>query len=934
MDGEPKDKLDLIGDYPSVEDIVATIDDPDGIFSDGRFVREISEMIDLIDGERMEQGIGPYSYNQRVVFVHEAYRVAVRYKDKRRKGKNMAGDGSERGDLVFYDHLVGSTKILVSEIGLTGLGSVIAMLNHDTVEDFVDKTLSPPEKRPLERDLYKSLIDVNFYRDKLRNFDSAAVVKVFDEVKLIVEGVTKVRKATKEKELDATVAQLLNVTRISIRSVLVKLADRLHNLRTLAGHGNDARGKAKQREIIDATESVYLPLARIAGVQNIVREYVDIIVQHKNPELSKAFDELQKKRLRDRLDPYKSKIETEMLASPEVKGVEFIPRSLAYYTAKIDGPLQNVTIEDLKIGQLDPMFDLVITTVDNNRVEPQQMALPPLSAEMRTRADEVEHSKMLAMQAALLRFQALAGFGHGVAFNYESSHDPRMIQGFDANLFNNQFGGHLHLRVNDFAKESRLKRGLAAELEEGAPPSYMRAMITDLLSKTLANDTGADGIVEGARLEFLRPRLKVYTPDNEAKYLPVGATVADFAAAVHGKLLVGFQRAWVKDGVNSDAEEIPVSAHDLLQQGKVYIIDSCLSGDEVDPSLIKARPSWLCSCQGNARGQLRKALAHPYCPDGVSREELIKEAGKEYLAECCELLGMKEREIMYLLFRLEKDELPKNAEGKVQRRAQIARRNRVLSALGRADSVKNPLRVFAKHCDVYINKQQKREALFAAKKVERKEERLIWEVKIDAPHEPQQLKKIVTEFSRGVAVNIDRVVTRNLSDGGARVTMQFDLEGQGIATFDFFQMLMRLKQIYAKTWISKNLCMEAKAPSRRTLEQKYKMVDERVRAAESRFHRAAAEGVALIRTRDRLARAIAKRDPDLAKRLGIELEGSMSLVDPEVLKLRLALAEESVQASRDRLAAVVRDIMVSDSALAVELGLDVVEGEEEKGGEE
>ncbi|MBI4231919.1 bifunctional (p)ppGpp synthetase/guanosine-3',5'-bis(diphosphate) 3'-pyrophosphohydrolase, partial [Candidatus Peregrinibacteria bacterium] len=260
-------KLDLREDLPSVADIAATIDDGQGILEDGRFVREMSELLDLIDEERSNQGIEPYSYNQRVVLVHEAYRVALRYKDKRRKGRNRAGTAEERGDLVFYDHLVGATKILVSEIGLTGLSSVIAMLNHDTVEDFVDKGLAPRDKRPRERELYDSLVDVSFYKDKLIDFDEEEARRVFEDVKLVVEGVTKVRKATKEKELDATVAQLLNITRTSIRSVLIKLADRLHNLRTLDGHGDDAKGRAKQREIIDVTESVYLPLARIAGVQ-------------------------------------------------------------------------------------------------------------------------------------------------------------------------------------------------------------------------------------------------------------------------------------------------------------------------------------------------------------------------------------------------------------------------------------------------------------------------------------------------------------------------------------------------------------------------------------------------------------------------------------------------------------------------------------------
>ncbi len=144
--------------------------------------------------------------------------------------------------------------------------TVISALLHDTLED---TSLSP-----------------------------AIIKKEFGEdVLLIVEGLSKLSKlnfTTKEEEQVENLRKMLLAMVKDIRVILIKLADRLHNMRTLS-----AKSEKRQREIAFETMQIYAPLADRLGVQRVKSELEDISISYLDPiayhEIEKDISELKEK---------------------------------------------------------------------------------------------------------------------------------------------------------------------------------------------------------------------------------------------------------------------------------------------------------------------------------------------------------------------------------------------------------------------------------------------------------------------------------------------------------------------------------------------------------------------------------------------------------------------------------------------------------------
>ena len=146
-------------------------------------------------------------------------------------------------------HPLAVARICVEEIGL-GVRSTICALLHDTVED-TDITLEDVE----------------------REFGS--------EIARIVDGLTKISNV-----IDVNASQQAeNFKKILLtltddpRVILIKLADRLHNMRTL-----DSMKREKQLKISSETVYVYAPLAHRMGLYNIKTELEDLAMKYLEPE--------------------------------------------------------------------------------------------------------------------------------------------------------------------------------------------------------------------------------------------------------------------------------------------------------------------------------------------------------------------------------------------------------------------------------------------------------------------------------------------------------------------------------------------------------------------------------------------------------------------------------------------------------------------------
>ena len=175
--------------------------------------------------------------------IRKAFDVSVEaHKDQRRKS----------GEAYIF-HPIGVAKIVASDIGL-GATSIAAALMHDVVED-TDVTLEDIKK------------------------------KFNPKVAQLVEGLTKISQVKKEMNISMQAEnfrKMLLTLNDDVRVILIKLADRLHNMQTM-----DAMPEYKQVKIASETLYIYAPLAHRLGLYNIKTKLEDLGLKYTEPDVFK-----------------------------------------------------------------------------------------------------------------------------------------------------------------------------------------------------------------------------------------------------------------------------------------------------------------------------------------------------------------------------------------------------------------------------------------------------------------------------------------------------------------------------------------------------------------------------------------------------------------------------------------------------------------------
>lgn len=162
----------------------------------------------------------------------------------------------------YIIHPIEVAKIVVNDIGL-GYKSIVAALLHDVVED------------------------TEYTSDDIRNLFG-------DKIASLVDGLTKIKTVLDNEDKAPTKSiQAENFKRIlltlndDVRVVLIKLADRLHNCRTI-----EFMPEHKRDKILSETMFIFIPLAHRLGLYSIKSEMEDIWLRYKEPQ---AFNEIQAK---------------------------------------------------------------------------------------------------------------------------------------------------------------------------------------------------------------------------------------------------------------------------------------------------------------------------------------------------------------------------------------------------------------------------------------------------------------------------------------------------------------------------------------------------------------------------------------------------------------------------------------------------------------
>ena len=369
-------------------------------------------------------------------------------------------------------HPLAVAKICVEEIGL-GIRSTICALLHDTVED-TDITLE----------------DIN------REFGP--------EIAKIVDGLTKistVMDANSSQQAENFKKILLTLTD-DPRVILIKLADRLHNMRTM-----DSMKREKQLKISSETVYVYAPLAHRMGLYVIKTEMEDLAMKYMEPDtykyIAQKLQDTKRERTRyinDFIRPLKSKLEStgltfDIYGRPKSihsiwnkikkKGVSFEEvYDLFAIRIIVDSPAAKEKEDCWKVYS-------IITDAYN----PSPERLRDWLSNPKSNGYEALHTTVMGSQGKWVEVQIRTK------------------------------------RMNEIAE-----KGLAAhwKYKEGASEeSRFDQWFHQIREALSTQDSSSLDFLQDFKTSFLAEEIYVYTPKGDVKMLPIGATALDFAFSVH-----------------------------------------------------------------------------------------------------------------------------------------------------------------------------------------------------------------------------------------------------------------------------------------------------------------------------------------------------------------------------------------------------------------
>ncbi len=403
--------------------------------------------------------------------IRKAFNIAVEaHKDQRRKS----------GEPYIY-HPIAVARICAEEIGL-GAISVVAALLHDTVED-TELTLEDV------RDLFGP------------------------SVATIIDGLTKISgmQITTNSMQAENFRKVLLTLAEDVRVILIKLADRLHNMRTL-----DSMARDKQLKIASETTYLYAPLAHRLGLYSIKSELEDLSLKFKEPAIYEDISNRLKKgeAVRRRFIsrfvlPIREALDREGFTY-EIKGR---PKSVHSIYNKMQK--KNVSFEEV--------YDVFAVRIIINS--------PP----------ELEKADCWKVYSIVTDYYQPSPdrlrdwISLPKANGYESLHTTVMSPG----------GRWVEVQIRSRRMDEVAEMGLAAHYrykDEEEPSSALDTWLNRIREVLEDPSTDALDFVNDFKLNLFSDEIVVFTPKGEMRNLPYGSTALDFAFDIHthiGKQCIG-----------------------------------------------------------------------------------------------------------------------------------------------------------------------------------------------------------------------------------------------------------------------------------------------------------------------------------------------------------------------------------------------------------
>ena len=365
---------------------------------------------------------------------------------------------------AYINHPIAVARI-VADIGLDDI-SLAAALLHDAVED-TEITLE----------------------DVQRNFG--------DEVAGLVDGVTKLERLqfdSREAQQAATMRKMLVAMARDMRVLIIKLADRLHNMRTLAGVPLD-----KQQRIAQETLDIYAPLANRLGMQEIKQQLEDLSFAALYPKRFAELDHLVSSRTPER-DVYLETAITEVRARlADVHIIGDVTGRGKHLWSIYEKMVQ-------KDKDFDEIFDLVALRIIVDSVRDCYGALGCI------------HGKWRPVVGRFKDYIAMPKFNL-----YQSLHTTVIGPG----------GKPLEVQIRTREMHERAEWGVAAHF---AYKQGTQSGDSDWLNRIIdwqSDITDPNEFMAGLKSDLEQEEIFVFTPKGRVITLPLNSTPVDFAYAVH-----------------------------------------------------------------------------------------------------------------------------------------------------------------------------------------------------------------------------------------------------------------------------------------------------------------------------------------------------------------------------------------------------------------
>ena len=421
--------------------------------------RQYEVLLDAWKGEKKESD---------VELVRKAYEfAALAHKDARRKS----------GEPYIF-HPIAVAIIVAEEIGM-GATSITSALLHDVVEDteytveYISQEFGPKVAR-------------------------------------VVKGLTKLSSIDFQNSIESIQAEnyrkIVNTMSEDIRVILVKLADRLHNMRTL-----ESMAHHKQLKIASETVSFYAPLAYRLGLFAIKSELEKLCLKYINPQVYESIS-LQLNQIRE------SKI-----------------KELEEFIVPVKEELERVGIKaELKI------------------IERSQSSLWERMHKFGLSLDEIYDAYVLRIiidcPLDMEKIQCWQTFGVMTMFYRPNNSRLRdwlsfpKINGYESihAVFMSKQGNWIETQIRTQRMNIIAERGVMAYLKYkndiNAAENSLKSWLDNVISLTNSSDSSAIEFINNFKLDLFGDEICVFTPKGEMKSMPKGATVLDFAYMIHSEI--------------------------------------------------------------------------------------------------------------------------------------------------------------------------------------------------------------------------------------------------------------------------------------------------------------------------------------------------------------------------------------------------------------